>query len=158
MIVIAPYSTALEGGRVNPKSYPHWEEVVASLRRMGQRTVQIGVSGEQRLNGVDDYRQGLSLDAIATLIRTCNTWLSVDSFLPHLCHCYGLKSGVVLWGVSDPLIFGYPTNINLLKARSYLRPHQFQTWNEYGYDPAAFVTATEVIAAVNQLLPAPAYA
>jgi hypothetical protein len=60
--------------------------------------------------------------------------------------------GVVIWGKSDPLLFGYPENVNLLKDRKYLRARQFYIWDDEPFDPEVFVEPAEVVKAVKKLL------
>jgi len=154
-IVISPYSSKLSNGKVNPKNYCHWPKLVQLLNREGYRIIQIGVTGEERIGGVASFLTRLSYEDIGALVNNCATWLSVDNFLPHFCHANRLKSGIVLWGPSDPRIFGYPENINLLRGRDYLRPHQMQTWNEWDHNPLAFVYAENVVPHVCKLAPLP---
>ena len=146
-IIISPFSKPLRNGKLNAKNFPYWKEVIENLKE-DYDVVQIGVDGEEQL--VDDFRTNLSLKEIRTLIldENCVTWIAVDNFLQHLMYATG-KSGIVLWGQSDPNIFGYRTNKNLLKARSYLRPYQFQIWDEVPHDAKAFVESERVINAVR---------
>lgn len=144
-ILIAPYSQKLRNGKRNPKEYPYWPELVALLKN--HTITQIGVEGEQGL--VPDFRKGLPYKEIKALINECHIWISVDSFLPHLAQ-FTNKSGVVLWGPSDPLIYGYPNNNNILKDRACLRPDQFNIWEALEYDPNKFVKAYEVINLIFQ--------
>jgi ADP-heptose:LPS heptosyltransferase len=109
---------------------------------MGQHVVQVGVSGEQQL--VDDFRPDLSLDQLKILLFQSKTWISVDSFFQHFAWDLG-KPGIVLWGQSDPNIFGHPENINLLKDRKYLREKQFWLWEQCEYVEDAFVKPEEVL-------------
>lgn len=97
--------------------------------------VQIGIDGEPQL--VPDFRKGLALTAIKQLVRECKTWVSVDSFLPHLAH-HEKKPGIVIWARSDPRIFGYEENENIIKSYDYLRANQFGMWEEETYIPEAF--------------------
>jgi len=130
MIIISPFSQKLRNGKTNPKIYPYWKELISLI---DEPIVQIGIDGEEQL--VDDFRKNLSLNALESLIAECRIWISVDSFFQHFCWDLG-KPGVVLWGQSDPNIFGHPENINLLKDRKYLREKQFWLWEqcEYRYD------------------------
>lgn len=113
------------------KSYPYWDAVVSML----------GSHDLSEIKGI------LPLDQVVGYVNWCDVWVSIDSFLPHLVEFHGLKPGVVLWGKSDPSIFGYPRNVNLLKDRSRLRPDQFRWWNdvipskEDFYEPALVVEA-----------------
>jgi len=146
-ILISPWSKELRDKSYNPKNYPHWPKVIEGLKD-DWHIIQIGVTGEKQL--VDDFRVNLPLRTIGDLLLApeCHTWISVDNFLPHLAYLVN-KSGIVLWGISDPNIFGYRENKNLLKARKYLREYQFQIWDGLKYDPNVFVTADRVIEAVR---------
>jgi ADP-heptose:LPS heptosyltransferase len=139
MIVISPFSKALLSGRVNPKNYPYWEELIALIN---EPIVQIGIEGERQL--VPDFRTSLPIADLKTLLKECRTWISCDSFLQHLGWIEG-KAGIVLWSVSDPLIFGHPENTNLLKDRSYLAPNQFLWWDAYEFNADAFVKPEEIV-------------
>ena len=143
MIVISPYSKKLRNGKENPKNYPYWEELIAWIQiNVGFDIVQVGVEGETKL--VDDCRFNLSLIELRNLINECQTWISCDSMFQHLAWSEG-KQGIVLWSVSDPLIYGHPENINLLKNRSYLVQNQFLWWDSYEFNPDAFVKPKEVV-------------
>lgn len=149
-ILISPYSKPLRNGEQNSKNYPYWAEVINGLKD-DYRLVQIGVIGEIGL--VDDFRRDLPLRVIGELLmnKDLHTWISVDNFLPHLAHVVGCKPGIVLWGPSDPNIFGYKENKNLLKARKYLRPDQFGVWESIKFNADAFVPASYVINAVKEM-------
>jgi ADP-heptose:LPS heptosyltransferase len=139
MIVISPFSKALLSGRVNPKNYPYWEELINLI---DEPIVQIGIEGERQL--VPDFRTSLPLADLKALLKECRTWISCDSFLQHLGWLEG-KPGIVLWSVSDPLIFGHPENTNLLKNRSYLVGNQFLWWDAYEFNADAFVKPEEIL-------------
>jgi ADP-heptose:LPS heptosyltransferase len=144
VILIHPFAQMLRNNQVNPKNYPWWPEL---LERLDGPIVQIGVEQEWRLAA--DIRLGLPLKEIRALLAECEFWISVDSFLPHLAH-YLPKPGVVLWSKSDPDIFGYPENLNLLKDRRYLRAKQFRIWEEESYDPEAFLLVDAVVDAIGK--------
>lgn len=139
MILIAPYAKKLLNGMPHAKDYPYWKEL---LEKLPNDIVQIGIAGEKRLTR--NFKKGLSIPEITKLVIDCEYWISVDSFLPHLASHVG-KRGVVLWSVSDPVIFGYPDNINILKDRSYLRKKQFAIWEDESRNEDAFVEPDEVI-------------
>lgn len=139
MIIIAPYAQKLRNGLNNPKNYPYWKELVSLIE---EPIIQVGVEGEEQL--VDDFRKNLNLNELETLVLQSRTWISVDSFFQHFCWDLS-KPGIVLWGQSDPLIFGHPENINLLKDRSYLREKQFWLWEQCDYKEDCFVKPKEVI-------------
>ena len=143
-IVIAPYAQNLRNGNKNPKNYPYWDELCGYLNK-DYFLKQVSLTGQPQINGVNEVYYGLRLKEIQTLVEESFTWLSVDSFLQHFVNIMpSRKSGIVLWSLSDPKIFGYPYNLNLLRDRKYLRPLQFQTWEEIEYNIDAFLSAKEV--------------
>lgn len=139
MIIIAPYPKKLLSGKTNPKCYPFWKQLIELI---DEPIVQVGVLGEEQL--VSDFRTNLSLPELRKLVQECRTWISVDSFFQHLCWDEG-KPGVVLWGPSDPLIFGHKENINLLKDRKYLVENPFLWWELYEHNPESFVSPNVVL-------------
>lgn len=139
MIIIHPFAKPLQNGKTNPKNYPFWEELIALV---DEPIIQIGVEGEKQL--VNDFRKNLSIIELRQLIKECKTWISVDSFFQHLAWSES-KKGIVLWSVSDPLIFGHEANINLLKDRVYLAENQFLWWDFTEHNNDAFVKPEEVI-------------
>lgn len=139
MIIISPYAKTLNNGKTNPKNYPHWEELISLI---DEPIVQVGVEGETQL--VPDFRKNLAIPQLRQLIKDCRIWIGVDSFFQHLAWSEG-KQGIVLWSVSDPLIFGHSENINLLKDRNSLVKNQFLWWEATEYNPEHFVLPKEVI-------------
>ena len=139
MIVIHPFAQKLRNGMSNAKTFPGWKELIPLLGESD--IIQLGVKGEEPL--VPDFREQLPLKAITALVKEAALWVSIDSFLPHLAK-HASRPGVVIWSVSDPLIFGYPENLNLLKDRRYLRANQFGIWEEQSFVADAFLTAPEI--------------
>jgi len=154
-ILIAPYPAKLPSGAKSAKEYPHWPELVTMLKANEHHIIQIGIQGEQRIEGVDEFRIGLPLTRIRDLVGECDVWVSVDSFLPHLCAYYKLKNGVVLWGKSSPYIFGYPENENLFVSEKNFRQFQYCDWHNEPHDPSVFVPARQAVWAVERILTAP---
>lgn len=139
MIIISPYAQKLRSGNENPKNYPYWEELINGIH---EPIIQVGIEGEKQL--VEDFRKNLPISELRKLIGECRTWIGVDSFFQHLAWDEG-KKGIVLWGPSDPLIFGHPENINLLKDRKYLAPNQFLWWEQTEHQNERFVGPEEVL-------------
>ena len=139
MIIISPYAKKLINGKQTPKNYPYWEELI---KLIDEPIVQVGVLRETQL--VEDFRTNLPLSELRKLLKECRTWIGVDSFFQHLAWDEG-KPGIVLWGVSDPLIFGHPENINLLKDRSHLAKNQFLWWESTEHKNERFVEPHEVL-------------
>ena len=138
MIIIAPYARGTQSGKINPKNYPYWKELLELIK---EPVIQIGIEGEKQLT--EDFVIGQSLKELAELVKECRTWISVDSFFQHFCWKLG-KPGVVLFSQSDPNIFGHKENINLLKSREYLRQQQFWLWDQTVYNKDAYITPEEV--------------
>ena len=144
MIVISPYAKALRNGKKNPKNYPFWKELIEMI---DEPIVQVGVEGEEQL--VPDFRKNLPMTEMRKLIQECRIWISCDSFLQHL-GWDEKKPGIVLWSVSDPLIYGHLENINLLKDRNYLAKNQFLWWELEEHKDERFVKPEEVLAHLNK--------
>lgn len=139
MIIVHPWARKLRNGKENPKNYPYWKELVSIIK---EPIIQIGVQGEEQL--VEDFRTNLSMAELENIVLKCRTWISVDSFFQHFCWDLGVP-GIVLWGQSDPNIFGHKENINLLKSRHFLRKDQFFLWEQCEFNKEAFVLPEEVI-------------
>ena len=146
MIIIAPFAKQMKNEMPHAKNYPFFPELLKMIKN--EHVIQIGIDGEQQLT--KDFRIDLTIGEIENLIRICRTWISVDSFLPHMAKHLG-KSGIVLWSRSDPNIFGYPENINLLKDRKYLRKNQFAIWEVVVLNPETFVSPEIVYQALYPL-------
>lgn len=148
-IIISPFSRNLRSGKTNPKNFPYWEEVVKNLRLKGYRIIQIGSTGEPSI-GADEVKYGLKLKELKKLLDESDGFASVDNFFNHFATFYG-KRGVVVFGRSDPKIFGYEQNINLLKHRACLRKNQFDLWENDEFRADVFVSADEVVEAICRL-------
>lgn len=145
-ILLFPYARGMRNGQQHPKNYPYWAELVQKLQALGHVLIQVGLEGEGQL--VHDFRKNLTLEDLTQLIRSVDTWISVDSFGQHLCWDLGVR-GIALFGQSDPLIFGHEENVNLLKDRKYLREKQFWLWEQATANDEAFVSPDEVITALR---------
>lgn len=143
-IIISPYSSAQPNGVVNAKNYPWWNELVCLLKNNEYSVIQINPGYEPLLSGVDSVKMGLNMNQLKDELMQVDTWISVDNFFQHFAH-YHKKYGYVLWGKSDPFIFGYPENTNILKNKQYLRPNQFLWWREETHDENVFVKPEEVM-------------
>lgn len=148
MILIHAFPAKIHDGLPNAKTYPWWKDLIKLIK--GHDFIQIGLDGEEQL--VEDFRKNQKLKDIEKLIKQSYFWISIDSFLPHLAH-HIKKPGVVIWGVSDPEIFGYRENLNLIKDRKFLRKNQFGIWNEQTYVESAFLTPAEIYERIKYVYP-----
>lgn len=148
-ILYAPFAAraASLGGAPSPKDYP-WPKELAELLEKDHELIQVGGNGDAQV--AKDVRRNLPFDEVGKLIQASDTGISVDSYLQH--HFWYLaRRAIVLFGISDPVIFGHPENINLLKDRNFLRPKQFDLYYRDQYRPDAFVSPNEVLDALSKL-------
>ena len=142
-IIIAPTSHAMPNDKINPKNWPYWNELIRKLKDKGHYLYQIGLEGELLLGCHEDWIDQ-SFDELKKLLDMCDTFISVDSFFPHFAHYHG-RTGTVIFTQSDPKIFGYKDNNNLLKDRKYLRKGQFWLWTQAEYNEDAFISVDSVL-------------
>ncbi len=142
MIIISPWAKELISKNPNPKSpsLMWWKTLVSKIT---EPIVQIGVTGEKQL--VSDFRLNLSMNQLISLLDECRTFITIDSFFQHLAWDQN-KPGIVIWGQSNPKIYGHDIHTNLLKGKEYLMPDQFLTWELVKYRDDCFVEPQEVIA------------
>lgn len=147
MILLNAWSRPLRNHQHNPKNYPYWQQVLAGIQLP---VIQIAVQGDQQL--VQDCRFNQSLQQLDQLLEECHTWLAVDSFFQHWAW-HRRKQGIVLWGPSNPNIFGHEENINLTLGPTAWRENQFLTWEQLPYNKHVFVKPALVLAALENLVP-----
>lgn len=136
VLVISPFSRVTKNKTKSPKDYPYWKDIITSAKEKGYYIIQIGINGEDDI-GADKQLFDKSLDYLKDLVKCTDKWISVDNFFHHLAWYYEV-SGIVIWGPSDPRIFGHDLHLNLLKDRKYLRENQFGEWHEIKYDKNIF--------------------
>lgn len=141
MIIISPWAKNLLNGQLNPKSpkITWWNELISLIK---EPIIQIGLSGEQQL--VQNFKQNLPINKLCELLQECRTFITIDSFFQHLAWDQE-KSGIVIWGQSDPKIYGHEIHTNLLKDEKYLMSDQFLMWELIPYREDCFVLPKEVI-------------
>jgi hypothetical protein len=147
-IIISPFSRAA-------KNYPYWNEFVNLMLQQNNnfKLIQIGKAGEPQIQGIHEYFWNLPFATIEKMIRECKLWISVDNFLPHLVNCMeAVIPGVVIWGISDPKLFGYDYNTNILKSKIFLRLDQFNSWNGIELNKDAFVSPESLAEQVTRLV------
>ena len=147
-IVIAPYSKKLRNGKENPKNYPKWQNLINLLSK-DYHIIQLAMRGDYIFKNVEEKYE-LRDKQIKELIDECEFWISVDTFLQHLVNSYNKKPGVVLWSQSDPEIFGYKYNINILKDRKYLRKNQYNIWEQSEYVADAYMKSIEIVEKIKE--------
>lgn len=150
MIIISPYSRKLRSGKDNPKNYPYWNELIEMILDVypKQKIIQVGVNGEKKLNHTEVLFDK-KLDDLKLLLNVCDYWISVDNFFHHLVSLTG-KKGIVIFGQSDPNIFGNPININVLEDRKYLRHNQFDLWESTEYKKESFTPPDKILEIIKE--------
>ncbi len=148
-ILYAPFAARSPSlnGKPSPKDFPKAQEL-AELLEKDHEVIQLG--GNDDLQVAKDVRRNLPHQQVVELIKWSDSGVCVDSYLQHAFWEVG-KPAVVLFGISDPVIFGHPENVNLLKDRNFLRPNQFDLYYLTDYKPDAFVTPEEVVKALHEL-------
>ncbi len=148
-VVIACWAAKMPNGAHNAKNFPYWPQLVAMLNEAGHEVIQVAGGGEDKVDGVVMFLQGFPLNKLEEVLRECDTWISVDSWLPHFCATLRLPAGIVIWAQSNPKIWGYPHNVNLLKSPEFLRPYQYAPWFDVPYNEEAFVEPQVVMDALH---------
>jgi hypothetical protein len=138
-ILISPYSKKVVTLNNNAKNYQYFSELIELLNKNNFYTIQVGIKDEP-LIGCEEIKFDKSLDELSILIMDCHTWISVDNFFHHLAWKLN-KRGNVIFGPSDPLVYGHPENNNILKDRKYLHPNQFAIWENIVFNEHAFENA-----------------
>lgn len=150
MLILSPYTKPTMDGSPNAKQFPWWQEVVDALCK-DIEIVQIGANDEKRLDNVKVFVKP-RLNELAGILKEAKCFASVDNFLQHFVYMKKLPiRGVVVWSQSNPSIFGYPNNVNLLKDRKYLRQYQWHFWHQTKFDENAFVQPDIVVNAIRGL-------
>lgn len=154
-ILLSCWAKPLRNGKMNAKN-PNkewWNELIAMLKEKEYEVWQCGQGEEEKLENVDQHIWNKDLWQLGDEdILGCDVWISVDNFFPHWSLLQFKKPGIVIWGQSDPELFGHPANANLLKDRKYLRPKQFDVWESVEHNPDAFVSPAVVFAEVEKTI------
>lgn len=141
-IIIFPYPADLPSGEVNPKTFPYWKQFVEIANKEGYEVIQVSPLTALKIEGVKIVTGFLPSEAIINLVRKSEFYVTVDSFAQHLLNPF--ISGYVIWAFSDPAIFGYRNNVNIIKSDKYLRKEQFKNWESIPNYEEAYFKAEEV--------------
>ena len=142
-ILIAPYARTHDHKKVNAKDYPYMNSLVKKLSDAGYRVSQIGVEGEPAIIGVENFYINQPIKKIPQLLKEHSTFISVDTFLQHIAALHSWR-GFVIWGMSDPEIFGHEMHCNIVKSKEYFRANQYNVWMNEEPKPDAFLESSIV--------------
>lgn len=140
-ILISPYSAKLKSGKENAKNYPWWNNFIdhcMSYKEESYYFVQVGVTGEKPLENIKEFYFDRTESELIELVNRVDLFMSVDNMFPHLCATNGIFGGMVIFGPSDPRIFGYDKNINVSLHRKFLREDQFGSWENVRFNEDLF--------------------
>ena len=148
-ILYAPFAASAPSlaGQPSPKDYPKAKELAELLEKENE-VIQLAGNGDVQV--AKDVRRNLRHEQVCELIKWSDTGVCVDSYLQHAFWSVG-KKAIVLFGISDPKIFGHPENVNLMVDRKFLRPNQFDLYYTSDYRPDAFVSPEEVLKELETL-------
>ena len=128
---------AINPKNINPKNYPHRERLIELLKEKGYE--------------IKEIKEKIPLAESKKLIQEADLIICIDSYLQHLCWYVG-KQAIVIWGISDPEIFGHSENINILKDRSYLRKDQMLRWEQAPYVPESFSPPEDIMKEIEKMV------
>ncbi len=153
MIVISPFSRTLKNGAKNPKNYPYWEELISMIKESfpNETICQAVDKDEARLKGAKTFVK-TNLKTLPKFLASAKLVLSVDNFMPHLCHYYSIQKCIVVFGQSDPRIYGWKEYLNLCLDEQYLMPNQFASWEEATYKEEAFPKPEFIFGIIKDIL------
>ncbi len=148
-VIISPFSRKTHlTAKESPKNAPRelWKTIIDDLRAKGIKTTQLGVDGEEDLL-TNEFIKNAAPSELLILLKQADLSISVDNWLPHFCHFYKINKNIVLWGKSNPEIFGYQEFTNLYKDKKYFRigREQYKYWQDVEYQPEAFVSSQVVL-------------
>ena len=111
--VILTTSTKTDYESTKTISLKKWEEIVAAIKLLGVRVVQLGIAREPEIPGVDVYLNGQSSVAeTAMVLKHGLCHVDTEGGLVHLNRAVNGRS-VVMFGPTPVELFGYPQNVNL---------------------------------------------
>ena len=113
--------TGSAGKRTHTKDWvkDRWEVLVKEIKAKGYKVMQVGGANEEQIEACDVKMFGISYRLTMALLEQCKTWISVDTFLGHGGHAVH-KPGIVLYGATDPKMFGHKTNVNIYHPEACL--------------------------------------
>ena len=150
---VAIFPFAANNGLVTgetPKAWPYFKELVEMLSAKGVECHQFCAS--EPTEYCDTVFRNTPLSKLHAKVKEYDTFVSVDSFYQHMNHCGDKKIGVVIFTVSDPKIYGYPYNKNILKDEKYLRNNQYLLYRYEDLNRNACPEPHAVFEAVMSLL------
>jgi ADP-heptose:LPS heptosyltransferase len=107
-ILIAPYSDSPR--KMMPLG--SWRLLIEILRKDGYFVMQAGQPDELPLQGAYSLLGLTTPQQLVALLSKCDAVITVDNFVMHCSHL-SQTPAVVLWGPTDPEVYGYAGQIHL---------------------------------------------
>ncbi|HWK03637.1 MAG TPA: glycosyltransferase family 9 protein [Puia sp.] len=93
-------------------SRENWENLI---RTMPDYTfIQLGLPDEEKIDGAVDFRGKTSIREAFAVIKYSSGFMGINSSLSHVSNAFNIP-GVVLFGASNPEIWGHPNHTNIYK-------------------------------------------
>jgi ADP-heptose:LPS heptosyltransferase len=89
-----------------------WVSLVSEIQKKGIEVYQVGGQGDKGVPGCNRYFLGQDYRFSVALLEQSKGLISVDNFMQHAAFAIG-KPAVILFGATDPSIFGHETNVNI---------------------------------------------
>ena len=68
-VLISPFAQTLRNGKVNPKQFPYWKELVALMIKTDIEVIQIGSTKDPKIEGVTEFKQNLNFTEIKNMVK-----------------------------------------------------------------------------------------
>lgn len=91
-----------------------WTQVVQFLNSVDYEVFQIGLEGQELVNGVIDLRNKTTIRESAILIKYSRLLITCNSFSQQLAYAVGTKA-LILYGCSSPVDSSYPEQDYIFK-------------------------------------------
>ena len=116
--------------------------------------IQLGLESEELIQGAFDYRGVGSLREQLSILSNSNFYIGVESFWAHACSALNVP-GIILFGDSNPEIWGHENNINIYKRLSCSPCIDWIGGDNCPYDKKCMsdIGIEEVADAINSLIP-----
>ena len=93
--------------------FPEYWDKLIEMGKDKYHFIQIGGKGEHVMKGAFNLAGSISFRQSFALIKQADSFVCIDSFTQHAANALG-KTGVVLFGRSNPNILGHQSNCNLI--------------------------------------------
>lgn len=98
----------------------HWHSLVEKLINQGIFVIQVGRLNEIYIRGAYSLLGLLTNEQLVMLITKSRVVITVDNSIMHISYMVQTPA-VVLWGPTDPDIYGYGNQVNLRGPRDHCR-------------------------------------